>query len=135
MIWDKDDDEGETMNPPGATYDMNLQVVDGAYDNLEINNSLTNHYKKVLNVRNKYPIIHSGLYNYHKVSTNKIALFSVTESDETIYIAHNFSSEAITFELPVADLTILEKINTVGTPPHLDGQSLTLSEYSSVILQ
>ncbi len=135
MIWDKDDSQGKTNNPPGTTYDLTMQVSNGAYDNLEIGDSLTNHYKKVLNVRNKYSTIHDGLYNYHSVSNSKIALFSVTGEDETLYIAHNFSDTLQTFDLPVSSLRIIEEINAVAEAPSLSGATISLAPYSSVILK
>jgi len=54
MIWSQTDKIGQTDLPNGATYDMNLQVQLGAHDQREIPDSLLNHYRKVINVRNQY---------------------------------------------------------------------------------
>ena len=135
MIWDKNDNDGLCDNPPGTTYDQTLQVENGVYDNLKIGDSLTNHYKKVLNVRNKYGIIHDGLYNYVDTGNAKIASFEVTKSAETLYLLHNFSNEVQIIELEVSGLNIIEAINVVGINPSLDGQTLSLAPFSSVIIQ
>ena len=135
MIWSSTDDEGMCDNPPGADYDTQYQITNGAYDNLEIENSLTNHYKKVLNVRNKYGIIHDGLYNYTDTGNDAIAMFTITKGSETIYLIHNFSNVAQTFNLGVSGLMIEEAINTVGIAPTLDGKSLSVASSSSVILK
>ena len=54
MIWSQTDKTGQTDLPNGATYDMKLQVQLGAHDQREIADSLLNHYRKVINVRNQY---------------------------------------------------------------------------------
>ncbi|MFA5481527.1 MAG: alpha-amylase family glycosyl hydrolase [Bacilli bacterium] len=135
MIWDKDDDSGKCANPEGTDYDSQYQVTNGAYDNLEENTSLTSHYKKVLNVRNKYGIIHDGLYESVDTGLPEIAMFKVSKDGEELYIVHNFSNQAATFNLAVTGLSIDEEIDSVGVKPKLSGLSLTLAEYSSVILK
>lgn len=134
MVWDGDDINGQCDNPPGTTYDMNLQVKNGVGENAEIPDSLLNHYRKVLNIRNKYPMIHDGLFNRHSVGNAKIAMLSVTKNDEVLYIAHNFSDVSVSFDLPESNLTVIDDISVAGIKPVLNGQNLTIDAYSSVIL-
>lgn len=134
MIWDAENSTGKCNNPPGTTYNMSYQVINGVKQNLAIENSLTNHYRKVLNVRNKYALLYDGEYNYVDVGNSAIAMFEVTKGQDTLYLVHNFSDAAVTFTVP-SGLAIDEKINTVNVPPLLEENGLTLAQYSSVVLK
>jgi hypothetical protein len=54
LIWSEADKTGETNPASAADYNMTLQVTKGVDDLMAIPDSLWNHYKKVISVRNKY---------------------------------------------------------------------------------
>ena len=142
MIWSKKDKTGECSFPETNRQDLNNteQVELGVVDRLNEKFSLLKHYKKVINIRNKYPFIKQGvftsmcdtldadaLYNQDKIMAYKIAL-----DDEYIIVVHNFTSVTQTVTSPGTE--ILDEINTSRYRPKIVDGKLTIAPYSSVIL-
>ena len=136
MIWLEKDTSEQTNNPPGTTYDFSLQVSKGAFDLLNVPNSLLNHYKKVINLRNKYPIFHDGLYYHYQLHDNiHLAMFKIEKDEDIIYLIHNFSDHQIEANINMSNLEIIDEIKTMQKPASLNKDLLTLEAYSSVILK
>lgn len=145
MIWDKDNKNGETKCPePGKedlvnNYIKNNQVEDGANDLLKDESSLTNAYKKILNVRNTYPFIKEANFidlsslitNYEK----NIILYKLTYNEEAIIIAHNVSSKDRAIKVDEFASNILDTIDHFKRTSSLENGILSIPARSSVILQ
>jgi glycosidase len=135
MIWSEVDDLGRTNPPPGATFDPELQVKKGAFDLIDLPFSLTNHYQKVISIRNKYPYMENGMVSFLNLGNSALfalEYFSTTNPDDSIVVVHNFESTAVQFSWEGA---ILEQINTTQSRPFVESGTLTLAPYSTVILQ
>ncbi len=120
MLWG--DDQGKTLAPSGADYkgelDMNVK------DQLKDKNSLLQHYKEVVRIRNKYPEISRG--NAKSLDLNDKSLFAMDLNG--IIVVHNFSDETKSFE---GDYTILEQ--SLGGSQK--GNTISLKAYETVILE
>jgi glycosidase len=140
MQWTSGDDPWRTAWPEGTTYDMTKQVKEGAFELLEEPFSLTNHYKKVLNVRNAYPWIKDAIVDDVAVANNALAALKLSSRDGTknIYVVHNFAAEEMALDLSRLsddELKIAYDIFTNQTRASISENNLTLSAYSSVIFE
>lgn len=120
MLWGSD--EGMTLGPSQSDYTgemtMNLK------DEKKNKNSLFNHYRKVLAVRNQYLPISRG--QAQAVDLKDESLFA-QQMDEVI-VVHNFSNEAKTIE---GSYEILDR-SLGGTQSN---KGIVLEAYASVIMK
>ena len=143
MIWDKEDKTGECDFPEKNRLDLsnNDQVELGVNDRLEENYSLLNHYKKVINVRNKY----GDLFKYATVTSkidglnvdekykNNVYAYELSYNGEKILIVHNFADKNI--KCTIENSEILDSINTTRRVPEYSNNTLVLGAHSTVIMK
>ena len=141
MQWQQYDDTYRPANPPGATYKSSDQIKEGVKEMLEMPFSLTNHYKKVINVRNKYPFITNAKVEstmVRGVDDEVTYLKIIGTGDEVLYVFHNIGSvdhEVNLNELGLSEVLISDDIFTSQIRAKLLDNVLTLAPYSSVILK
>jgi len=144
MIWSKDNKTGQTKFPEQSRKDLDntVQVELGVEDQLADPFSLLNHYRYVINVRNKYP----SLFKYGVfTSLNKQLSFSedymegrvmaykLSYNGESIIIIHNFSM--YNAEIEALGSEIIESLTSTHKAPSLKDGLLRIGAYSSVILK
>ncbi len=143
LIWSKDDKTGECQFPETNRQDLknNDQVTEGVNDQLNTNYSLLNHYKKVINIRNKYDFIKESTF---KNLTSSIAneydhvlIYSLTSKDgsEKITVIHNFEKENIEIDVSSLGSQIDAEVSCKKLIPELNNGTLKLGALSTVILK
>lgn len=144
MIWQRGVDPWRTDVPEGTTYPIENQVRDGAFDLLDEAFSLTNHYRKVLNIRNQYPWLVTARVAYVSVANNLIAGLKLTSQDGEkgpIYILHNFDHNPVEISLSRLNLEkadslfIAHDIFTSETRATIEDSKITLASFSSVVIE
>lgn len=139
MVWSESDKTGQCVFPEKSRQDLakNDQVEKGVNDRLSEPFSLLKHYKKVINLRNKYDFIKHGVFTslYNELNTEETAAyaFKISLGEQFIVVVHNSSSHNIQVSAPAN--TIVEQINTSHRIPTLIDGTLTLGAYSTVIMQ
>ena len=140
MVWSKENKTGECAFPEKNRQDLanNEQVEDGADDLANVGYSLVNHYKKVINVRNKYPFIkHSVFTNMisklDKSDNQYVLAYKLSLGNDYIIVVHNFNQYAIEVTAPGAE--IVDEINTNRQKPRLKDGKLGIGAYSTVIMK
>ncbi len=139
MIWSKNDKTGECSFPEKNRQDLNdnEQVEDGVEDLLSDPWSLTNHYKKVIHLRNKYSFIKHATFLSKCDALNSdeksVLAYSLTYGNESITIVHNFSYYNVEVDAPAS--SIVDSINVTHRLPSLKDGKLRLGAYSSVIMK
>ena len=139
MIWSKDDKTGETVFPERNRQDLNNndQVEEGVNDKLKEGYSLLNHYKKVINVRNKYPIfkhgIFSSMYNELELDNDYIVAYKISLNDDYIVVITNVGEENATIN--VKEMEIQDEINTSRLIPQIKNGILEIAPKSTVLLK
>lgn len=141
MIWNLKDKTGECAFPEKNRQDLSKysQVSDGVDDLLNENYSLLNHYKKVINIRNKYSFIRDGIFtNLTKnimAQNSHVLMYKIQNGDDCIIIVHNFNTVNVKVNIGNVSSKILDSINVVKKVPTLDSDgTLKIGKYSSVIL-
>lgn len=143
MVWSKDDKTGECNFPETSRQDLaaNDQVSNGVNDELNTNYSLVNHYKKVINIRNKYDFIKESVFkNLTKTITNDydhVLIYSLTSADgkDKITVIHNFEKENIELDVSSLGTKIDEEVSCSRLIPELNNGILKLGSLSTVILK
>ena len=147
MIWSKTDKTGECGFPEETRKDLNgtVQVELGVYDRLAENYSLLNHYKKVINVRNKYPFIKLGTMtslvddlNYvpdDEYETPGVIAYRIDAFDGSDYIIVVTNCSENNVEVTAPGEEIVDQINTSQRIPELSDGKLRLGRYSTVIMK
>ena len=140
MIWSKDDKTGECKFPEKNRQDLDNteQVSDGADDLASVGYSLVNHYKKVINVRNKYPFIKHSIFTSMVNKLNRsdnqyLMAYKLSLGNDYIIVVHNFNQYAVEMDAPGE--TIVDEINTNRQKPRLKDGKLALGAYSTVIMK
>jgi glycosidase len=134
MIWSETDKTGQTNPANAADYNMTLQVTKGVNDLEAIPDSLWNHYKKVISVRNKY---NEFIERATLIATNldpRLYTLTYTSDEGELTIITNVTSTEITVSNSEG-WTLLE-----GIYPTLDRGSVTASDitippFTTLLLQ
>ncbi|MDR1697462.1 MAG: hypothetical protein LBR37_00895 [Erysipelotrichaceae bacterium] len=132
MIWN---DQSIECNPlSGATYSYNYPATFGAKNETATNNSLLNHYRKVLSIRNSY----SEYFLRGKISKETIldhpelASFKLTNNNNDLHIIHNTSTTYSVFDVE-AEFSILDSIDTYGIVPQIQNGKVALAPFSTIV--
>jgi alpha-amylase len=143
MIWSKDNKIGECDFPEKNRQDLNNyeQVELGVDDQLKTNYSLVNHYKKAINIRNKYSFIKDSVFkNLTKLVSNDydhVLIYSLTSKDgnDKITVIHNFEKYNIEIDVSSLGTSIDAEISTKHLTPELNNGMLKIGSLSTVILK
>ena len=144
LIWSKNDKTGECAFPEkNKAYLMdNIEQVElGIDDQLADPTSVLNHYRAVINIRNKYPMFKHGTFTslYNSISCTedymygRIFAYKLTLGSDSIVIVHNLST--MNAEMDALGSEILESINVDDKAPTLKNGTLRLGAHSTVILK
>lgn len=141
MIWSKDDKTGECDIPDlrslGSNYNPH-QVELGADDQIKTGYSLVNHYKKAINLRNKYSFIEDATFvnltGNVAENDDHILLYKLTSGENSIIVCHNFNETAREVDVSSLSTKILDSINTTKKIPEFKNGKLALGGYSTVVL-
>ena len=138
MIWSKNDKTGECAFPESNRQDLNNndQVEDGVYDKLNENFSLIKHYKKIINIRNKYPFIKnskfSSLMPSIDIDERSLMVYKLSLGDDYIIVVHNFAYYNMEFDINASE--ILDEVSIDHKISNLKDGKLRISSHSTVIL-
>ena len=135
MLWgDKDTVE----DPIGATYPITSQTNGTVKEQLKDSDSIFNHYKKLIMLRNANPEIAHGEYTALEFTGYScFGGFLSTYNDSTVGVFHNTSMSPVTIDLSqytTYEFTTLRGYVGAGTAS-LSGQTLTIDGLTSVVLK
>jgi len=137
MYWSSSDTTGITYTPPGST--QTISEINGVDKQIKDKNSLLNFYKKVLNLKYKYPEIARGKITAIDTQNSEICGYFTQYEGKTIYIFHNLSDKEISenlIELKLENLEIKDYLLTKDTDkPRINDYKFKLPPYSTVILE
>ena len=141
MIWSMTDKNGECGFPEPHRTDLmtNEQVKLGVSEQMDKNYSLWNHYKKVIEIRNKYPFIKNSVFtNMTKQIDTKldnILAYELSYGDESIIVIHNFENANASVDLSkIGVSSILDEVSVSRQYPELNNNILKIGKWSTVIL-
>ncbi len=138
MIWSEKDKKGECAFPESNRQSLanNEQVSKGVEDQRKERFSLTNHYKMMIHLRNKYSWIKNATFknltNSLKTEENSVMAYSLEYGENKIVVVHNFAAHNV--EVEALGSKILEQINVTHRIPELKEGKLRLAAHNSVIL-
>jgi glycosidase len=117
----------------------NEQVKLGVAEQMDKNYSLWNHYKKVIEIRNKYPFIKNSVFtNMTKQIDTKldnILAYELSYGDESIIVIHNFENANASVDLSkIGVSSILDEVSVSRQYPELSNNILKIGKWSTVIL-
>lgn len=131
MIWDNTDKTGQTLGPSAADYKS--EDIIGLKQQVSNKDSLYNHYKQLISIKNKYDVITDGLLESLNLSPNVYALRSYNETEDVIVI-HNLSDQDVDLKYEFSNYKIAEQIYNHTNEKASLGPTLTIAAYNSVIL-
>lgn len=141
MIWSSTDKTGECGFPEPHRIDLmkNDQVSIGANEQMDKNYSLWNHYKKVIEIRNKYPFIKDSVFTNKtyllETSLDNILVYELSYEGERIIVLHNFENLNVELDLSKIGVeAILDEVSVSRQYPELEGNTLKVGKWSTVIL-
>lgn len=131
MIWDNTDKTGQTLGPSSADYKS--EDIIGLKQQVSNKDSLYNHYKQLISIKNKYDVITDGLLESLNLSPNVYALRSYNETEDVIVI-HNLSDQDVDLKYEFSNYKIAEQIYNHTNVKASLGSTLKIAAYNSVIL-
>lgn len=141
MIWSSSDKTGECDFPESNRQDLNntVQVTLGVEEQEANPFSLLNHYKKVANVRNKYPLMRHGVFKNRCADLlsedTHVLAYEISLDDESIVIIHNFNDYNVEVDVSKFGTHIDSAINTGHMIPTIQSGLLKLGKYSTVVIK
>ncbi|MDR2546543.1 MAG: alpha amylase [Lachnospiraceae bacterium] len=137
MIWSLTRQAGETRGP--RAMDRIPDLGEGVEEALLRPDSLLNYYREIIAIKNRHPEIARGTPEEIKTDIVAVAMYSLTWNEKTVYIVHNFSTEAVTVAVDVGSrVKIAENLNpncTEGSGFGLSNGELTLPRYGTAVLR
>ncbi len=142
MIWSEKDKTGECDFPEKNRPDLstNDQVKVGAFDAMKTNYSVWNHYKKVIQIRNKYPFIKQSIFKNRTADLitnyNNILAYELSYNGQSIIVIHNFKRMNVEIDISKLGVSkIVDEVSVSKLIPELSGTKLKIGRISTVILQ
>lgn len=141
MVWSQNNKTGECHFPETNRQDLNnnAQVTLGVEDRLAEPDSVLNHYRKVAEVRNKYPVFKNGVFtslvNQLNAGEDETHVFAYKIQDGEDYVIVVTNLEANEVEVTSPGTEILDSISATHLVPQLNGTSLRLGPKSTVIMR
>lgn len=134
MLWGDDD---KISDPVGTTYSKKLQTNGTVAEHIVDQNSLYNHYKKVIMIRKANPEIARGTYTSINTKKSSLGGFVVTYNGSSVCILHNVSTDVQEIDLSSLGLESYTSLNAfVGLgDARLEGTKLIISGQTSVVLR
>ena len=139
IVWSSESTQGQCGFPEPAKQSIAMtgQVTIGVEDQLKNGWSLLNHYKKVINVRNKYPFLKEGIFTnmISQLGTEDqhVLAYKIQSGSEYIVIIHNFNSSSVTVN--AIGTEIMDSINTSKVAPKINGSKVTIGAHSTVLIK
>ena len=134
MLWG---DKDTVSDPIGSTYDAKLQTNGTVKSQLSDKNSLYNHYKKLIMIREAYPEIAIG--DYEKLDFSRyqtVGGFISKYNGSEVVVLHNTSDEEVSLDLTNFNLDTYTLMVYAGfNKAKQTGSNLTIGPYTSVILK
>ncbi|MFA5719591.1 MAG: alpha-amylase family glycosyl hydrolase [Acholeplasmataceae bacterium] len=135
MLWG---DKDSVTDPVGATLTKDYQTNGSVRDHLSKKDSLYNHYKKLIMIRNAYPQIARGEYTPLEFSGyQSFGGFLTTYDNKTLAVFHNTIDTPQTIDLSNFTTHKFKNILAyvgLGKAKLMD-QTLTLDGYTSVVIE
>ena len=130
MLWGDD----TIRDPQGSTYPASKQITATVCDQLKDENSILHYYRRVLDVRHKYPAIARGVYAPVSTSEKHLGGFLIHYNEEQLLLLHNNGLEPLQLDLSgckelnglslkLADFIGCGSAKLEGTVLTLDGQT------------
>lgn len=139
LIWSETDTTGQCIFPESNRQDLNnnTQVKKGIHDREAENFSLLNHYRKAVEIRNKYPFIKHAdivsLVDGLNTDSTKVLAYKLYQGEDYIIVVHNCSDKNM--EVTVEGSQIVDSLNVNHKIPVLENGSLKIGAYSTVVIQ
>ena len=131
MIWDNNDNTGKTLGPSAADYKS--EDIMGLKQQASDKNSLYNHYKQLIQIKNRYDVITDGTMESLNLNLNVYALRTYDDTDDVIVI-HNLSDQKVVIDYDFSNYKIAHQIYNASQTKAVLNDSLELSAYNSIVL-
>lgn len=132
MLWGDDD---TVKDPSGTTFGKDKQTNGTVASQKKDKNSLMNHYRKVISLRNKYPQIARGNYT-SLTAQGKLGGFSIDYNSEKTVLLHNVGLSSVTVDVTSFGVSVSELLDYIGMgKAKLKGNNLEIGAQTSVILK
>ena len=131
MIWVNNDNTGKTLGPSAADYKS--EDIMGLKQQASDKNSLYNHYKQLIQIKNRYDVITDGTMESLNLNSNVYALRTYDDTDDVIVI-HNLSDQKVVIDYDFSNYKIAHQIYNASQTKAVLNDSLELSAYNSIVL-
>ena len=99
MKWSASEDGSKMTAPPNADLTVKQDNIAGAYDQLRDENSLLNHYRLLLKLRNQNPQIARGTVTARDFGDDTICAYTCIYDGTAVMVIHNLTLEEKSFDL------------------------------------
>lgn len=130
MMWGDGD---SVTNPTGSTYPSSSQNNGTVQEQLKSSDSIYNHYKKLIAIRNANPEIARGKVTAVTIFGESIAALKFEYDGSIVYVIHNLYASETTLNVSSLGISTLRAWTT--TESTLVGSKLTLGGRGSVVLK
>lgn len=132
MLWGDGD---KVRDPIGTTYSRSNQSNGTVKQQLKDKDSLLNHYKLLIAIRNANPEIARGtVENVRLGLSSGVCCLKFTYNGSVVYVLHNVGSSAATVDVSSLGISVLRAV-AGESPCDLSGSTLSLGGHSSVVLK
>lgn len=136
MLWG---DEDKVSDPIGTTYENSKQSNGTVNDQLLLDYSIYNYYKKLIMMRKANPEIFLGDFNPVEIPDTKAGGFISTYEGNSVMVLHNTTPNTVTVDIStLTDIEFTHINSSAGyniDKPVMEGTNLTIPGQTSVIIR
>ncbi len=132
-------DKDTIKDPNGTTYNSALQTKSTVKSEKKDQNSLYNHYKKIIAIKNAYPAIARGTYSPVSFANDLVGgMIYRYDNAEDIMIIHNIGEEPFTYSLSANN--VFNEFTTIVTTlgkgsAKIDANTLMIEGLTTLVLK
>lgn len=136
MLWGDDD---KVRNPIGSTFDLKKQSNGTVADQLLVDYSIYNYYKKLIMMRKANPEIFLGDFTPVEIPETSAGGFISTYEGNSVMVLHNTTQDPVAVDVSTLSDIGFTHINSYagyhGDEPVMEGTNLTIPGQTSVIIR
>ena len=125
MKWSSTDDGSSMAPPPGVDTTVNQSEIDGVAEQLRDENSLLNHYRLLLKLKNQNPQIARGTVTAVDLGKQSVCSYTSIYDGVAVMVIHNLSVEDTDIDLSATEYSDFTELRGYVVSKNAEGEKET----------
>ena len=123
--WSASDDGSKIINPPGADYKLSQENIKGVEEQLRDEDSILNHYRLLLKLKNQNPQIARGTVTAVDLGKQSICAYTCIYNGTAVMVIHNLSLDDTDIDLGTTQYSDFTELRGYVVSKNAEGEKET----------